>query len=181
MEFRALKIQGAYEIIPDKKGDERGFFCRMYCRDLFKANGLNFNPVQSNISSSPSKGTLRGMHFQKAPMEEIKVVTCLEGAVFDAFIDLRKESPTYMQWDFVELSSDKLNMAYIPEGLAHGFLTLTDNVKLHYQVSQFYSPELESGVRWDDPVFGIEWPAKPVLISEKDQNHPVYELCLNES
>lgn len=171
MKFTETKLGGAYLIEPKRLEDERGFFARSFCQNEFKAHGLNPRVVQCNISYNKHKGTLRGMHYQVAPMAEAKLVRCTRGAIYDVIIDLRPESPTYCQWAPVELTADNRRMLYIPEGFAHGFQTLEDDTEVFYQVSEFYTPDCERGVRWDDPVFGIEWPETPTLISKKDKNY----------
>ena len=171
MIFKETKLQGAFVIAIEKRQDERGFFARAWCKTEFEAHGLNVHLVQANLAFSQKKGTLRGMHYQVSPYEEAKLVRCIKGAIFDVAIDLRPDSPTYKSWVGVELTDDNHKMLYIPENFAHGYQTLTDNAEVFYQVSQFYSPESERGVRWDDPAFGIKWlETDDVVISEKDKN-----------
>lgn len=170
------KLKGAFIIEPERLEDERGFFARTFCKEEFRAHGLNPRVVQCSISFNKTRGTLRGMHYQAAPYEEAKVVRCTMGAICDVIIDLRPESPTFKRWVAVELTSDNHRMLYIPEGFAHGFQTLEDNTEVFYQMSEFYHPATARGVRWDDPAFGIEWP--PVerrIISAKDQDYPNFE------
>ncbi len=172
MIFTACKVKDAYLIDPDRKVDDRGFFARSYCRNEFAAPGLYPDFVQCNLSFNTRRGTLRGMHYQARPHEEIKLIRCLSGAIYDVIVDLRPASPTYRQWIGVELDADNRRMLYSPAGFAHGYLTLTDNTEVLYQVSAFYSPESERALRWNDPTFNIEWPMQPEVISSKDREHP---------
>jgi dTDP-4-dehydrorhamnose 3,5-epimerase len=174
--FTETKLPGAYLIDIEKRGDQRGFFARAWCQKEFKAHGLTPRVVQANISLSRWKGTLRGMHYQVAPYAEAKSLRCIRGAIYDVIIDLRPDSPTYMQWLEVELTSENHRMLYVPEGFAHGFQTLVDNTEVTYLVSQFYTPEAEGGVRYDDPAFGVEWPLEVQVISDKDKSWPDYSL-----
>ena len=173
MKFNKTAILGAYIIELEKIGDERGFFARAWCQKEFREHDLVTQFVQCNLSFNKRGNTLRGMHYQSAPLEEVKLVRCTRGAIFDVIIDLRPESSTFLKWIGVELTSDNYNMLYIPEGFAHGYLTLTEEAEVFYQVSQFYSPGHERGVRWNDPVFKIDWPIDgDLVISEKDNNWP---------
>jgi dTDP-4-dehydrorhamnose 3,5-epimerase len=173
MIFTETKLKGAFIVEPERLDDHRGFFARAWCKKEFEAHGLNTRLVQSNISFNRKKGILRGMHYQKAPYEEAKLVRCTMGAIYDVIIDLRTDSPTWRQWLGIELTADNRKMLYVPEGFAHGYQTLTDNSEVFYQVSQFYSPDSERGIRWNDPVFAIHWPIDgDVVISEKDNNWP---------
>jgi dTDP-4-dehydrorhamnose 3,5-epimerase len=172
--FTETKLPGAYVIELEKRGDARGFFARAFCQHEFAANGLMTVVAQTNLSFSQSAGTLRGMHYQSAPYAEAKLVRCTRGSLYDVIIDLRPASATYRSWLGVELNTDNRRMLYVPEGFAHGFITLEDAVEVTYQVSQFYTPEAERGVRWDDPAFGIEWPLTPKVISDKDKRWPDY-------
>ena len=171
MKFIETKLEGAYLIEPERFEDKRGFFARIFCREEFEAHGLNPNVAQCNISFNKKKGTLRGMHYQIKPHEEAKSVRCTRGAIYDVIIDLRQDSPTYCQWTSVELTADNYKMLYIPEGFAHGFQTLEDNTVVFYQMSEFYYPESARGLRWNDPVFGIEWPMNKLIISDKDKSY----------
>jgi dTDP-4-dehydrorhamnose 3,5-epimerase len=169
------KLRGAFFIDIERRADERGFFARTWCKEEFEARGLSTNLVQANMAFSKRVGTLRGLHYQVKPHEEVKLIRCTRGAVYDVIADLRPESPTYLQWLSVELTADNRTMLYVPEGFVHGYQTLTDNVEVLYQVSHSYSPEAERGVRWDDPRIGIEWPEINVrIISEKDKSWPNY-------
>jgi dTDP-4-dehydrorhamnose 3,5-epimerase len=175
MIFSETKLKGAYTLELKKIEDERGFFARSWCQKEMEEHGLTAQVVQTNVSFNPEKGTLRGMHYQVAPYEESKLVRCTRGAIFDVIIDLRPDSPTYKQWYGAELTADNYKMMFVPEGFAHGYLTLEDNSEVTYQVSQFYAPGAEQGIRWDDPAFSIEWPITPQLISEKDKAHPDFK------
>jgi dTDP-4-dehydrorhamnose 3,5-epimerase len=173
--FTPTKLLDAYIIDLHKLSDDRGFFARAWCQKEFEAHRLTSQVVQCNVSFNPHQGTLRGMHFQVAPYAEAKLIRCTQGALYDVIIDLRAQSPTYMQWLGVELTAGNRRMLYVPEGFAHGYQTLTADTEAFYQVSQFYHPEAEGGVRWNDPAFGIDWPETAHrLISTKDQNWPDY-------
>jgi dTDP-4-dehydrorhamnose 3,5-epimerase len=175
MLFLATSLPGVYEIRIEPHCDERGFFARTWCEQEFAAQGLNPTLVQCNVSFNSRKGTLRGMHYQVAPHAEAKLVRCTRGSIYDAVLDLRPESPTYKQWVGLTLTAEDRNMAYIPEGCAHGFLTLEDDTEVFYQMSEFYDPESARGVRWDDPAFGIIWPAQVEVISQRDANYLAFE------
>ena len=168
------KLPGACLIDLRRHVDKRGFFARAWCQKEFDEWGLATSMRQANVSFSVRKGTLRGMHFQLAPWAEVKLVRCTRGAVFDVIVDLRPESPTYLEWLGVELTSENRTALYVPEGFAHGFITLEDQSELIYQVSQFYSPAAERGVRFNDPAFGITWPVEIVEMSAKDRSWPDY-------
>lgn len=173
MNFKKTPITGAYVVDIEPKGDERGFFARGFCQQEFEALGLNSKIVQANIGVSRQRGTLRGLHYQAAPYAETKLIRCTAGAVFDVIVDLRPASSSYRKWLGVELAADTRRMLYVPEGCAHGYLTLVDNTEIFYLVSQFYSAESERGLRWNDPAFGIEWPiTQDLVISEKDRRWP---------
>lgn len=176
MIFTETYLKGAYVIDVQKLIDERGFFGRLWCQDEFERHGLNVNIVQSNVSLSTKKGTLRGMHFQKHPFQETKLVRCTKGKVYDVIIDLRPDSPTFQKWFGIELSEDNHRMIYVPENFAHGFLTLEDNSEVYYLVTQFYNKSKEGGVRWNDPNFKIEWPTSINEISIKDSSHPNFDI-----
>lgn len=173
MKFTALPLGGAYLIEREDRRDERGFFARTFCRRELAAHGLDFEIRQCNISMSLKKGTLRGMHFQRAPHREIKLVSCLGGAVFDCVVDLRQGSPTYLRHHAVVLEAFGPAL-YVPEGFAHGIQTLADDTVLEYKVSADYAPGAEGGLRWDDPKLGIVWPeCAGRVISDKDRSHPL--------
>jgi dTDP-4-dehydrorhamnose 3,5-epimerase len=177
LKFTETQLKGAYIIEPEMLTDERGFFARSWCQKEFTERGLNPNLVQCNISFNLKKGTLRGMHYQTKPYEEAKLVRCTMGAIHDVIIDLRPESPTFKQWVAVELTAENRKMLYIPEWIAHGFQTLVDNTEVFYQMSEFYHSESATGLRWDDPIFGIVWPqTSQIIISEKDKSYPNFTL-----
>ena len=175
MIFTATELEGAFIIDIERREDERGFFARTFCQREFREHGLNSHIAQANISYSASKGTLRGMHYQALPHQEAKLVTCTKGAIFDVIIDLRRSSPTYKEWVCVELTAGSERMLYVPEDFAHGFLTLEDSTIANYRVSEFYHPDSEKGIRWNDPSFKIAWPFEPAIISQKDTSHPDFE------
>jgi dTDP-4-dehydrorhamnose 3,5-epimerase len=175
MIFQDIKIRGAFEIYVEAKPDERGFFARTWCQEEFEKRGLNPRLVQCSISFNVRKGTLRGMHYQADPYAEAKLVRCTQGAIYDVVIDLRPKSPTFKTWIAVDLTAEKRNMVYIPEGCAHGFLTMADKSEVLYQMSEIYNLESARGVRWDDPTFKIVWPAKVEMISERDRTYPDFE------
>lgn len=172
MIFTETPLKGAYVIDPERLADERGFFARTWCRREFEAHGLDPGLAQCNISFNHARGTLRGMHYQAAPHAEAKLVRCTTGAIYDVIVDLRRESSTFCGWFAAELSADNRKMLYIPEGFAHGFLTLTDNTEIFYQISEYYIPESARGVRWDDPAFAISWPVRPEVMSPRDSSYP---------
>ncbi len=172
MIFTALPLAGAYLIDLEKRGDTRGFFARYFCQQEFASHGLETNIQQINTSFSQPRGTLRGLHFQRLPHAEVKVVRCISGAVWDVIVDIRYGSDTYGQWYGTQLDSENRTMMYVPRGFAHGFFTLTDDSEVLYLVSATYSPESEGTLRWDDTLHGIQWPGKPVVISEKDNSVP---------
>lgn len=175
MIFNKTKLEGAWTITIKKLEDERGFFGRSWCQKEFDEHGLVSTVVQANVSYNKKKGTLRGMHYQEHPYEETKLVRCTRGAIYDVVIDLRPGSPTYKQWIGEELTADNYTMLYVPRNFGHGFITLEDDTEVTYQVSQFYTPGAEKGIRWDDPAFNIQWPVQPLLISEKDRSHPDFK------
>lgn len=172
MRFTPLNINGAWSIEPDKHEDERGWFARVYCERAFSEREMETNFPQHSLSFSREKGTLRGLHYQSEPHSETKLVTCLQGMIWDVLVDLRPNSSTYQCWTGLELSSENGVQLYIPKGCAHGFQTLTDNVLLRYMISQPYAPDFATGLRYDDPSLGITWPANPSVMSEKDRSWP---------
>jgi len=174
MQFTETAINGAYLVDIKKIEDERGFFGRTFCSKEFEEMGLKGNMLQTNMSSNPIKGTLRGLHMQLQPFSECKLVRCTRGSIFDVLVDLRPESETYLDWFGVELTATSGRMLYIPEGCAHGYITLEPDTDVMYQVSQRYAPQAERGFLWNDPAFNIQWPIAPELISVKDQSHPVF-------
>ena len=176
MIFTELAVAGAYLIDLEPRSDDRGFFARAFCAHEFAEHGLKDTFVQANLSHNPHRGTLRGMHYQRAPHAEVKLVRCTRGALFDVVVDLRPDSPTYGRWAGAELSADNHRTLYVPEGCAHGFETLVDDTEAFYLVSAFYAPGAEGGMRWDDPQIAIDWPiAPPVLISPKDAEAPLFK------
>lgn len=175
MIFTSTQLEGAFIVELEKLEDERGFFARSWCQREFEAHGLNPRLVQCNISLNKKQGTLRGIHYQAPPYEEAKLVRCTAGSIYDVIIDLRPESPTYQKYTAELLTAHNHKMLYVPEGFAHGFLTLEDNCEVFYQMSEFYAPEHSKGVRWNDPVFGIEWPMAPCIISERDRSYPDFD------
>lgn len=176
MIFQETNLKNAYLIELQRLEDERGFFARAWCQREFTEHGLNPHLVQCNISFNKKKGTLRGMHYQLAPYEEAKLVRCIHGAIYDVIIDLRPASPTFKQYFGATLTAEARNMLYVPEGFAHGFLTLEDNTEIFYQMSEFYAPDYARGLRWNDPAFSIEWPAPVQVISERDAAYPDFSL-----
>jgi dTDP-4-dehydrorhamnose 3,5-epimerase len=168
MKLTAVPLQGAFVVELELVSDERGFFARTWCAEEFRAHGLNPNLAQCSVSFNERKGTLRGMHYQDDPHPETKLVRCTAGAVYDVIVDLRSLSPSYCKWFAVELSAANRKALYVPEGVAHGFQTLTDSAEVYYQISEFYHPEVARGVRWNDPLFAIEWPMPDPIISERD-------------
>jgi dTDP-4-dehydrorhamnose 3,5-epimerase len=171
MIFEETKLSGVFEINLEPAHDSRGFFARSWCQKEFENLGLDPKVVQCNVSFNIRKGTLRGMHYQAAPNAEAKLVRCTSGSIYDVVVDLRAQSPTFKTWIAVVLTTDRRNMIYVPQGCAHGFLSLEDNTEVFYQMSEFYSPQSARGVRWDDPAFQIAWPAQVEVISERDQNY----------
>ena len=176
MKFLETSLKGAYIIDIEPIEDNRGLFARSWCKREFEAHSLNSKIVQCNISFNTKKGILRGMHFQIKPFEEVKLVRCTSGAIFDVIIDLRADSPTFKGWFAVELNDKNRKMLYIPERFAHGFQTLKDNTEVFYQMSEYYSPDHSRGIRWNDPSFSIQWPEDKRIISKKDQQYPDFSL-----
>jgi dTDP-4-dehydrorhamnose 3,5-epimerase len=172
MRFEETDLPGVWLIDPVPARDERGFFARTFCTREYAERGLVAGFVQHSTSHSSRCGTLRGMHFQRAPHQEIKVVSCLKGAIWDVVVDLRPWSSTFCKWRGFELSADNRRQLYIPEGMAHGFQTLRDDSEVGYLISAFYAPEAASGVRYDDPRFAISWPLPVSSISDKDRAWP---------
>ena len=182
MIFNKTPLDGVFEVNLEPQEDERGFFARSYCWREFTAHGLNPRVVQCNISYNRTRGTLRGMHYQEASDGEAKLIRCLRGALYDVVIDIRPESPTFCQWTAVDLRSEPglpSRMLYVPEGCAHGFLTLEDHTEVLYQMSEFYAPEAARGFRWNDPVFAVAWPESVRVISDRDRSYP--DFAVNRS
>lgn len=174
MILKETKLDGAYILELERIVDERGFFARTYCENEFKKVGITFEPVQANISFNRHKNTMRGMHFQVHPYEEAKLVSCIEGSIYDVIIDVRSDSPTFNEWIAVELNSENRRMLYIPRGFAHGFMTLKNNTTVSYLMSEFYKPGADRGICWNDPAINMKWPAVPKVISEKDKSWAPY-------
>jgi dTDP-4-dehydrorhamnose 3,5-epimerase len=175
MRFQDTPLRGACLIELEKRGDERGFFARFFCQREFQQHGLNPHIAQINNAFSRDRGTLRGMHYQVAPKAEDKIVRCLRGSFLDVIIDLRPESATFLRHFAVELTAENRTMLYVPKGFAHGYLSLEDNTEALYLATEFYSPEHEHGIRYNDPKFGIKWPFEPLVISDKDRKHPDFD------
>lgn len=175
MHFLETTIPGVFTIGITPHRDERGFFARTWCHREFEQHGLTPRIVQSSVSFNRRRGTLRGMHFQTSPYAETKLVRCTRGSIYDVALDLRPASPTYKQWAAVTLTAESRNMMYVPEGCAHGFISLEDETEVLYQISQFYDASSARGVRWNDPAFGIVWPIEPQVISQRDAGYPDFE------
>jgi len=175
MKFMKTLLQGAWIIEMEPSSDERGYFARAFCRNELEAHGIESKVVQSNVSYSQKAGTMRGLHYQTAPAEETKLIRCVRGAFYDVIIDLRPDSPTYLMHFGTELSAQNKRMLFVPRNFAHGFLTLEDDTEALYMVSEFYSPEHEAGLRYDDPCFDIQWPVPVEVLSEKDAHWPAFK------
>jgi dTDP-4-dehydrorhamnose 3,5-epimerase len=176
MKFTGTELEGAFVIDLEQRQDDRGYFARTFCTTEFAEHGLKAVFVQGNLSFNYRKGTLRGMHYQIAPATEAKLVRCAKGAIYDVIIDLRHDSPTYLSHFGVELTAESGRALYLPEMFAHGYQTLTDGAEVLYQVSEFYTPACERGIRYNDPAFGIEWPLPVADISEKDAAWPLVDV-----
>lgn len=175
MIFRQTPLAGAFLVDLERHTDERGFFARTFCEREFAAHGLATRFPQANTSWNRHTGTLRGMHWQAAPHAEAKLVRCTSGAVFDVIVDLRRSSPTRLAWFAAELSAENRTALYIPEGFAHGFLTLADDTEVSYLMSASYAPEAARGLRYDDPRLAIRWPSAPQVVSERDRTYPDFD------
>src|SRR5579862_3532543 len=171
----AGNIRGAFIVEVERKEDERGFFGRLWCRDEFAAQGIDIGIVQASVSRNKFAGTVRGMHFQWPPSGETKLVRCERGSVYDVIVDLRPDSPTFLQHLAVVLDSDRWNALYIPSGVAHGFQTLVADSVILYMMSDHFVAELQSGVRWNDPAFGISWPLSEITILPRDATYPDFD------
>ncbi|MFD2206235.1 dTDP-4-dehydrorhamnose 3,5-epimerase [Kiloniella antarctica] len=174
MIFQKTEIDGLLLTDLESFSDERGFFARAFCEKLFAENDVAFSINQINLSGNVSKGTLRGLHYQAEPKPDPKIVRCIRGAVWDVVVDLRKDSTSYLKWFGTELSADNRKAFVVPGGCAHGFLTLQGDSELLYLMGEEFVPELAGGQRWNDPAFGIVWPAKPEIITDRDANYPDY-------
>lgn len=174
MIFTPTVLAGAFLVDLERREDARGYFARVYCEREFEARGLPRLSAQASVSMTRQAGTLRGMHYQARPNEEDKLVRCLRGAIWDVIVDIRAGSPTYCRWVGVELSESNQRMLLVPKGFAHGFLTISHDVAVSYMMSEFYEPTAERGARYDDPAFGIEWPAPVREISGKDRGWPSF-------
>ncbi|HXQ28116.1 MAG TPA: dTDP-4-dehydrorhamnose 3,5-epimerase [Gemmatimonadales bacterium] len=172
MIFHETALPGAYVIEPERREDERGFFARVWCEREFAAHGLETRIAQCSISLTTRRGTLRGMHYQRPPHEEVKIVRCTRGGIHDVIIDLRPDSATFLQHFAVALTAENRGSLYVPRGFAHGFQTLEDDTEVSYQISAFYVPDAARGVRWDDPAFGIAWPIADPILLDRDRSYP---------
>jgi dTDP-4-dehydrorhamnose 3,5-epimerase len=175
MRFQQTSVHGVVLITPDQFDDERGFFARTWASDEFEAQGLDTRVVQRNVSYNRARHTLRGMHFQQAPYEEVKLVSCIVGAIFDVALDVRPDSPSFGRWFGAELRQDNGAMLYVPRGCAHGYLSLEPDSTVEYLISEYYHPEVASGVRWDDPFFNVRWPARASVLNARDASYPDFQ------
>jgi len=174
--FTQTPLQGAFVIDIEPHSDDRGFFARTFCMREFEAHGLKSIVAQANVSQNHKAGTLRGMHYQLPPAAETKLVRCTRGAIYDVIVDLRPDSPTYLQHVGVELTEGNHTALYVPELFAHGYMTLTDDAEVTYQVGEFYTPGFERGIRYDEPALAIVWPREVAVISDKDRTWPAFQL-----
>ena len=172
MRFQELSVPGVFAVLIEPVNDDRGFFARTWSAADFAAHGLNPNLVEISVSFNPQPGTLRGMHFQAAPHEEAKLVRCTRGAIFDVAVDVRPASSAFRHWAGLELTAENGQALYVPEGCAHGFITLVPDTEVLYQISHPHAPGSAGGVRWDDPEFDIEWPRQPAVMSQRDRDFP---------
>jgi dTDP-4-dehydrorhamnose 3,5-epimerase len=181
MKFTETELAGAWFVDVEPHSDERGFFARTWCRREFEEHGIDSGFVQASVSYNRVAGTLRGMHFQRAPHDETKLVRCASGAIYDVIVDLRRESETYGRWLGVELSAANRRALLVPKGFAHGFITLADNSEVFYQISEFYTPGHAGGLRYDDPALGIEWPVPVRVINDKDRSWPDFASLADDA
>jgi len=181
MKFASLPVAGAFTVIREPHHDPRGSFARIWASAAFGEHGLAPLIAETSISHTSTRGTLRGLHYQVAPHSEAKLVTCLRGAIWDVVLDLRRESPTYRRWHGQRLAGTELGSLYVPEGVAHGLLTLTDDVQVLYQISAVHDASSSRGVRWDDATFAIAWPETPSMMSDRDRSFPDYDVEEDES
>lgn len=177
MKITKTKLEGVVIIEPDVFGDNRGFFMESWNKEKMAELGLDYDFVQDNHSKSTVKGTLRGIHFQKGDKAQAKLVRCVKGAVLDVAVDLRENSPTFKQWVGVELSEENKKQLLIPRGFGHGFVTLTDDVEFLYKADNYYAPEADAGIRWNDPEINVEWCVENPILSEKDKKNPFLKDC----
>lgn len=175
MKVKKTKISGVFVLEFEPREDSRGFFARVFAKEILKQNGIKFDIVHINRSLTRAKGTVRGIHFQIKPRQEDKIVQCIEGKIFDVAVDLRRNSKTFGEWFGTELSGNNRKMLVVPKGCGHAFQTLTKDCLVEYFVSEYYSPECERGIVWNDPYFKIEWPIKNAVVSDKDRNWPPFE------
>lgn len=179
MKATETNLQGVYILEPQVFGDARGWFMESWSQRKMEEAGIRAEFLQDNQSFSAQKGTLRGLHYQLNPMCQAKLLRCTRGKIFDVAVDIRKGSPTYAQWTGVELSAENKKQFFIPRGFAHGFVTLTDDVEVQYKADNYYAPDCDGNIRWDDPEIGIKWPIAPVILSEKDKNAPLLKERTN--
>lgn len=172
MKFHKQKIKGVFLIEPEPFVDNRGIYRRHFCQKELKDHSIDFNVAQANIVENKHRYTMRGFHFQKPPFGEGKILSCIKGSAYDIVLDIDPKSSTYLQWEDFELNEKNRNSLYIPPGCTHAILTLKDDTIIHYYSSEFYTPETEGGIRYNDPYFNFQWPHEPKVISEKDKNHP---------
>jgi dTDP-4-dehydrorhamnose 3,5-epimerase len=175
MRFTKAPLEGVWVVDLEPAADERGWFARTWCLREFRDHGIDFQPVQTNLSFNRRKGTLRGLHFQASPHEEAKLVGCVAGRLFDVIVDLRPTSPTRGRWASLELGGEEGRLLYVPAGFAHGFMTLEDSTLVTYQMSRFFEPSSARGIRFDDPALGIAWPHLDPVVSAKDRSYPPYD------
>ena len=179
MKATETNLQGVYILEPQVFGDARGWFMESWSQRKMEEAGIRAEFLQDNQSFSAQKGTLRGLHYQLNPMCQAKLLRCTRGKIFDVAVDIRKGSPSYAQWTGVELSAENKKQLFIPRGFAHGFITLTDDVEVQYKADNYYAPDCDGNIRWDDPEIGIKWPIAPVILSEKDKNAPLLKERTN--
>ena len=179
MKATETELKGVFVLEPQVFGDARGWFMESWSQRKMHDAGIDFQFVQDNQSFSAQKGTLRGLHYQLNPMCQAKLLRCTRGKIFDVAVDIRKGSPQYGKWVGVELSAENKKQLFIPRGFAHGFITLTDDVEVQYKADNYYAPEYDGNIRWDDPDIGVEWPLKPVILSEKDSKAPLLKERTN--
>lgn len=176
MLFRDTPLPGVFLIESERREDDRGYFARTWCKKEFGDRDLCSEWVQISTSFNRLRGTLRGMHFQAAPNEEVKLIRCTRGAIYDVALDLRRDSPAYLKWFTAELTADNGRMLYLPKGIAHGFQTLADASEVLYNISEYYHPESSRGVRWNDPAFALVWPVAEPILSPRDQEWPDFGI-----